>query len=653
MVDALGWGVQPGYYDVAGAWWPAPEATIATLLGAMGADDGDPPEGPTVIVAPGRPRPRLGVGELRLEDGGVIRVEGGWPAAVPLGYHRFVADGDDALPDPADDDGPGTPVIVSPGRCWLPDDLRHWGWAAQLYAARSTSSWGMGDLADLRGIGEWSAGQGAGVAIINPLHASLPVGGQQPSPYFASSRCFRNPLYLRIEEVPGADRLARLPELAAAGRALNADRHIDRDAVWALKSAALEEIFAAFTDDADFDRYRAEQGRGLRQYATFCALSELHGVGWEKWPVDVRRPDGAGIVPFAAGEAGARRIRYHSWLQWLLDQQLQAAGETIGLVQDLAIGADAGGADAWRWQDCMALGVRVGAPPDEFNPGGQNWALPPFDPWKLRSAGYRPFIELMQAGFRNAGGLRFDHVMGLFRLYWIPAGGSAKNGTYVRYPAHDLLDILALESHRAGAFVVGEDLGTVEDEVRIELKERGVLSYRLLWFEPTPPGSGEWPSQALAAATTHDLPTVAGLWTGSDVKTREKLGLPVNADAEASLLAKIRDWIGAEGDPPSHHVVERVYRLLGQAPCALVVATLDDAVPVEERPNMPGTVDEWPNWRIALPIPLEEIESGTLARAIAALLRRRVDPDAPAELVVEGGPTSATAKPAGQLSGST
>jgi 4-alpha-glucanotransferase len=611
--DAARWGIAPGYHDVAEVWHEAPQATIRALLDVMGADGDDPPPGSALIAAPGRPRPTFPRGGLRLEDGTTVAVDGEIPIDVPLGYHRFVAD-----------DGAETDLIVSPGRCFLPDDLLAWGWAAQLYASRSHASWGMGDLADLRRIGEWSAAKGARITLVNPLHAALPVGRQQSSPYFASSRCFRNPLYLRIEELPGADQLPDLAELAARGRALNGDRRIDRDAVWELKSAALEALFARFTGDLDFDRYREKQGQSLRQYATFCALSERYGLPWEKWPDEARRPDGPGIELFAAEAVAARRIRYHEWLQWRLDQQLRAASGVIGLVQDLAIGADAGGADAWRWQDCMALGVRVGAPPDEFNTAGQDWGLPPFDPWKLRSGGYRPFVELARAGMLAGGGMRFDHVMGLFRLYWIPVGASASEGAYVAYPYADLLDILALESHRAQALVVGEDLGTVEKSFRTELAARAVLSYRLVYFEDTPPGSGDWPRQALAAATTHDLPTVAGLWTGSDVAARLKNGVPTNEAAEAALRAKMRRWIDAADEEllPAE-AVRRVYGLLGAAPCALVTATLDDAIAVEERPNMPGTVDEWPNWCIALPQTLDEIEACPLAEAIATTLTAR------------------------------
>ncbi|HEX3539973.1 MAG TPA: 4-alpha-glucanotransferase [Acidimicrobiales bacterium] len=616
MTDAVRWGIEPGYHDVAGQWHDTPTATTDAILAIMGAEGDDPPPPAAIIAAPGRPHPHLVPGQLTLEDGTTVDVAGDLPYDLPLGYHRFRPF----------DDGAETPLIVGPGRCYLPDDLRLWGWAAQLYAARSRASWGMGDLADLRRLGQWSAAQGAGFALINPLHAALPVGPQQPSPYFASSRSFHSPLYLRIEEVPGARDLPDLASLAAAGQALNADRLIDRDEVWRLKSAALEELFDRFPGDAAFERYLADQGEALARYAVFCALCEEYGVPWEKWPVEVRRPDAEGVASFAATPTGARRSRYHAWLQWLFDRQLAAAGETIGLVQDLAIGADAGGADGWTWQDCIALDARVGAPPDEFNPDGQNWGLPPFDPWRLRAQGYRPFIELARAGLRHAGGMRFDHVMGLFRLFWIPEGATPAEGAYVRYPAGDLLDILALESQRAQAFVVGEDLGTVEPSCRTELAERRVLSYRLLWFESTPPDGGEWPRQALAAVTTHDLPTVAGVWTGADLAARQERGLPTNTESERALRDKLRRWTDVRDDEPVEEVIARVYRLLAAAPCALVAAALDDAVAVAERPNMPGTADEWPNWRIALPVPVEEIERRPLAASIAAALSGRGGP---------------------------
>jgi 4-alpha-glucanotransferase len=606
MPDPQRWGIDRGYLDAAQRWREPPQATLDAFLAAMGAEGPEPQAAPVVVTGPGREPAAIDAGQLVLEDGTTLAVDGPLPRDVPFGYHRFVPR----------DGGPITQVIVSPGRCRLPE-RRTWGWASQLYATRSWASWGIGDLADLRRLAGWSAGLGAGMVMVNPLHAALPVEPQESSPYFASSRCFKNPMYLRIEEVPGAGQLADVIELAAAGRALNRDRRIDRNAVWRLKSAALESLFAAFTGDPGFERFCDEQGAALRGYATFCALGEQHGFPWEKWPADVRRPNGAGIVPFAATKHGAQRIRYHSWVQWLLDGQLAGVSRSLGLVQDLAIGVAPGGADTWLWQDCFALGVRVGAPPDEFNTLGQDWGLPPLDPWRLRAAGYEPFVQTVRSGLHHGQGLRMDHVMGLFRLFWIPEGGSPTDGTYVRYPWSDLLDILALESHRAGAYVVGEDLGTVEDFVRAELQQRGVLSYRLLWFEPDPPDGGTWPQSALAAVTTHDLPTIAGLWSGADLAAQQALGLAPNHEAVAAVRAKVAAWIDADEEIPVTEVIERAYRLLGRGPCAVVTATLDDALAVEERPNMPGTTDGWPNWSIALPRPLEEIETAPLAVAIA------------------------------------
>jgi 4-alpha-glucanotransferase len=620
MPDPQRWGIERGYLDAEHRWREPPEASLEAFLAAMGAHGPEPQAAPVVVTGAGHEPAALDAGQLELEDGTTVAVDGPLPRDVPFGYHRFVPR----------EGGPVTQVIVSPGRC-RPPERRTWGWASQLYATRSWASWGIGDLADLRRLAGWSAGQGAGMVMVNPLHAALPGQSQEPSPYFASSRCFKNPLYLRIEEVPGAGSLPDVIELAAAGRALNQNRGIDRNAVWRLKSAALESLFAAFAGDPGFERFCNGQGASLRGYATFCALAERHGFPWEKWPADVRRPDAAGVARFAATRDGAQRIRYHSWIQWLLDLQLAGVSRSLGLVQDLAIGVAPGGADTWLWQDCFALGVRVGAPPDQFNTLGQDWGLPPLDPWRLRAAGYGPFIQTVRSVLRYGGGLRMDHVMGLFRLFWIPEGGSPTDGTYVRYPWSDLLDILALESDRAGAYIVGEDLGTVEDFVRAELQRRGVLSYRLLWFEPDPPDGGTWPQQALAAITTHDLPTVAGLWSGADLAAQQALGLAPNQEALAAVRDKVAAWIGADQETPLPEVIERAYRLLGRSHCAVVTATLDDALAVEERPNMPGTTEGWPNWSIALPRALEEIETAPLAHAIAAALGSASTPAAPCQ----------------------
>ncbi|MCU4183821.1 4-alpha-glucanotransferase [Acidiferrimicrobium sp. IK] len=611
MIDPKRWGVEPGYHDAMGAWREPGDEVVGEVLDAMGAQSGvDPYDGvPVLAVRLDHQLPPVAPGVLTLEDGATVRVDGQLPADLPLGYHQLHPDSD-AAP---------FPLIASPGRC--PDaGAPRWGWAAQLYATRSRASWGIGDLADLRRLARWSSGLGAGITLINPLHAAPPLTHQQPSPYFASSRCFANPLYLRVEDI-AAGSTDGIDELAAAGRALNAERRIDRDRVWALKSAALEGVFARFGGDPDFDRFCHERGSALLGYATWSALAEIHGVPWQEWPAELRRPDSAAVQAFSSSGEGPRRIRYHQWLQWHLDRQLAAAGAEGGLMQDLAIGVDAGGADAWVYQDTFADGMRVGAPPDEFNTLGQDWGLPPWDPWKLRDAGYRPFIETVRAGLRHAGGLRFDHVMGLFRLYWIPEDRSAAQGTYVRYPYWDLLNILALEAQRAGAFVVGEDLGTVEDHVRAELAERDVLSYRLLWFEPGPPTT--WPRQALGAVTTHDLPTVAGVWSGSDLDAQRRLELSPNEEGSEAMRAKLADATGSGDATPVEDVVDGAYRLLAEAPCAVVTATLDDALAVEERPNMPGTTTAWPNWSLALPSPIEDLETAPLALRIAEHLRRR------------------------------
>jgi len=491
----------------------------------------------------------------------------------------------------------------------------------QLYAARSTESWGMGDLGDLRRLGQWTSQElGGGLILVNPLHAAHPTLPQSDSPYFPSSRRFRNPLYLRVEDVDGAPALPDLESLVNAGRALNDQPHIDRDAVFRLKAQALEQIWERFTGDPAFDAWREAQGDALGDYAAFCVLAEEHGPDWRGWPEAARHPDGPDVAEVKRTQYG--RWRFHQWLQWLVDRQLQAASAEIGVMHDLAVGVDPAGADGWLWQDVLALDMAVGAPPDEFASLGQSWGLPPFDPWRLRGAGYHPFIQTIRATLGHAGGLRLDHVMGLFRLWWVPrSADSPAGGAYVRYCHDDLLDIVALECHRAGAYAVGEDLGTVEDHVREELARRRVLSYRLVWFEEKPPA--QYPEQALAAVTTHDLPTIAGLWTGSDLADQQTAGMEPNAEGTRQLRERLKHVAGVDGDAPVEEVITATYEALSRAPCMLLTAGLDDALGVQKRPNMPGTTDQWPNWRIPLPLPLEGVETAPGPRAVAAALDRR------------------------------
>jgi 4-alpha-glucanotransferase len=603
------WSIDDGYFDAMGTWRETSESTHRAIVAAMGGDpDAPPPAWPKVTVVRAGATARIAArGDLVCEDGTTTTLDRHLPADLPLGYHDLRAGG--AVP---------TRVIVVPPRCHLPRGFRIWGWAAQLYATRSRESWGIGDLADLRRLGRWSAGLGAGLILLNPLAAAAVTLPQQPSPYYPSSRRFRNPLYLRIEDVPGAAEAdGTLAGLAAAGRELNRERRIDRDRIFRLKTQALEALWRRFGDSAEFERFRRECA-GLHDYAVFCTLTEHHLRPWQRWPAEHRRPDAPGVSTFA--DAHAPRVAFHEWLQWLVDRQLAAAGAEIALMQDLPIGVDPDGADAWTWQDVLATGASVGAPPDRYIVAGQDWGVPPFAPHRLAAAGYEPFVQTVRAALRHAGGLRIDHVMGLFRLFWVPRGLTPADGAFVRYPADTLLGIVALESVRARAFVVGEDLGTVEEGVRERLAGQAILGYRVVWFEGDPPL--RYPELALAAVTTHDLPTIRGLWTGTDVQHQKAAGLTPNEAGLAEMRERLVAMTGVRADAPLQDVVETTHRLLAEAPCAVVTATLDDALLVEERPNMPGTLEPT-NWSLALPKPLEEIEGDRTVLAVARVLAAR------------------------------
>jgi len=604
------WGIEDSYEDAHGAPQTIAPEVVARLREIVGTPNGVA-SGPT-FVRQGE-SVTLPAGALRLDDGGELRLDGSaLPADVPTGYHELT---------PTSGDGARVQVIVSPRRCHLREEWRAWGWAVQLYASRSRASWGMGDLRDLTTLAEWSASRhDARFLMVNPLHAASPGLPQEASPYSPTSRRFRNPLYIRVEDVPGADVLGtRLDTFAQRGRALNGTRTIDRDAVLDLKLSALELIWERMRDDQRFERWLGEQGPALREFAMWTVLAERFGRTWREWPEEYRRPGTAAVEAFAA--ANLRRIRFHCWLQWSTQLQLDRASEHLAVIQDLPIGFDPDGADSWSWQDLVASEASVGAPPDEFNPAGQDWGLPPFVPWRLRKDGYRPFIETVRATMPRGGGLRIDHIMGLFRLWWVPQGESPRDGGYVRYPTSDLLDIIAIESERAGAVVVGEDLGTVEAGVREEMADRRILSYRLLWFEDDDPS--EWPPLSMAAVTTHDLPTVAGVWDGSDVKAQREMGVDPNEEGWAEIKSRVAGATATPEDAPGPVAVEAAYTLLARAPSVLLAATLDDAVAEPERPNMPG-VTERPNWCIALSQPIEELVEAPLAATVAETLRRAV-----------------------------
>jgi 4-alpha-glucanotransferase len=600
-------GIQTTYVDALGRRRSAPPESILAIERAM--------RGPALparrtLVVGARRQLHVGPAEILLEDGTTIAVDGRLPRDLPPGYHEILRRR-----------GQPARLIAAPSGCHVPDSLSTWGWAIQLYAARSRRSWGIGDLSDLRWLGRWAHGQGAGIALINPLAAVAPTFPQQASPYFPSSRRFRSPLYLRIEEVEGARETEGIGELARAAKRLNRDRLIDRDRVFELKSQALESIWRIVGKRANgaLDAFVREQA-GLDEFATFCALAERFGPSWRQWPAGLQHPSRPAVARAARDPKLRERIRFHQWLQYQVDRQLARASAVTPVMQDLPIGFDAAGADAWAFQDVLADGISVGAPPDEFNTRGQNWGLPPFVPDRLRAVGYEPFIQTIRACLRHAGGLRIDHVMGLFRLFWIPAGTEPAAGAYVHGHPDDLLAIVSLESQRANAVIVGEDLGTVEAATRRALAERNILSYRLLWFEKTPPS--RYPEQALAAISTHDLPTVAGLWSDSDLEVQRELGLSPNEAGTREIKSRVRRITGSTATTPAGEIVARLHESLAKAPSQILTATLDDAMAVEERPNMPATNDEWPNWRLALPQPIETLRTNRLAARIARALKR-------------------------------
>jgi 4-alpha-glucanotransferase len=600
--DPQAWGVDSWYFDYAGNENHAPAATIAAILNEMGAVDDHPSQSAPLVLTHGQEYYVHGQWHIALEGGQSQSGEGHLPQDLPLGYHRLSIDGSEQM------------LVVAPAKCLAPPDQKIWGWAMQLYASRSSRSWGIGDLRDLREFGALASGNGAELLLLNPLHAALVGEPQENSPYFPSSRSFRNPLYICVDEISGTEMVPEVAALAEEARRLNEQRIIDRNEVWRLKLAAFEAIWSKVGPTEQLERYMDDCGDALVSYATFCVLTEEFGRLWRQWPAELRHPQSEAVAKFRTDNN--ERVRFHAWLQMLLDTQLETASQSIPLVNDLAIGVDPGGADAWLWQDALALDMRVGAPPDQFNTLGQNWSLPPLDPWRLQGLEYEPFIQTVRANMKHASALRIDHVMGLFRLFWIPSGESPTFGTYVRYPANDLLSIVALESHRNGTYVVGEDLGTVEPEARAALSGFDILSYRLMLFEETQPHG--FPERSMAAFTTHDLPTMSGLWSGRDLQIQNDLELQPNEADTQAMLTKLDTWAGNPTN--SSEAIVAIHRLLAQASSALVTATLEDLLEVEERPNYPGTTTEYPNWSVALPALIDSLATHEGFKALSEML---------------------------------
>ena len=593
--DEDDWGITDGWWDTSGAWHATPDATRAALHRALGERDHEELGSSTWFVRPGETHQLWSPGDLRLEDGTVLAGIDQVPPDLPLGAHELWSDGPHL-----------TRLFVVPHTTRAL--RRGWGWAVQVATSRSTRSWGVGDLADLRLLAESSRNAGAMMLAHSPLGDTVPVLPQQPSPYFASSRRFHSPLYLRVEDVVGAVHAGEaVAAAAAAGRELNLGARIDRDRVWDLKLDALEAIWSASSAPRSVVA-AAPDDPLLVEHATFSALAETHGGGRGSFPDDCAGPGSPGVAAFAARHGD--RINFWTWVQLELDRQLAAAATAIPLVADLPVGFDPDGADAWSDHQLLATDCRIGAPPDAFNQLGQDWGLPPYVPWRLRDAGYRPWLETLRRNLRHADALRIDHVMGLFRLYCIPPECSPAQGAYVRQFGTELLDLACMEAERAGAALIGEDLGTVEPEVRAALGERGVSGYRVAWFEEHPPES--WPERSVAMLTTHDLPTVAGVVTGADETDRIAAGLAPDPDDLELLRVRLAELIrhplpepaGADAGTLTRVVVD-AYDRLGHAGSDLVLASLEDAMLTEHRPNLPGTTTEHPNWSVALPRPVD------------------------------------------------
>lgn len=619
---------------------PSPE-TLRAVLGALGVDASSPAavrEGlreaarraelprlpPVTVVRHGAPLSGPPGARVVLETPGGPRAldpEGRLPGDLPLGWHRLrdVGSGDSGLLAHVPD------RLAPPSRV---AERRVAGLMTQLYSVRSRASWGMGDLADLAALARFSAAAGAGFVLINPLHATEPTCPIRPSPYLPCSRRFASPLYLRIEEIPehaalperDRDQVARLaaPLRAGAGELAL----IDRDAVWQAKRQALELLRTIPTTEgrrAAYRRFAQREGQTLTDFATWCALTEEHGQMWRRWPAPLRDPRSPEVA--AEAERLADRVEFHRWAQWLLDEQLAAAqqaardaGMPVGVLHDLAVGANPDGADAWMYGHVLADGATVGAPPDDFNRLGQDWQQPPWHPGRLAEAGYVPYRDQVGFWLRHGGGLRADHVMGLFRLWWVPSGASAAEGAYVRYDHEAMVGILALEAHLADAVVVGEDLGTVEPWVRSYLASRGILGTSLLWFEAVADGSpkppSQWRAECLATVDTHDMPPVPEFVSGAHIALREQLGLlgQEPSEARAELSAKLEAWrrllidLGLLTSSASDvaALTAALHAFLARTPAHLVGLALTDLVGERRSQNLPGTDQEYPNWRVPL-----------------------------------------------------
>jgi 4-alpha-glucanotransferase len=705
-------GIEARYTDALGETREVSSETLLALIDAFGLPS-DPAQaqrklqeeqqllplglGASYVVPAEETRPKLVLRlparcrqllwTCRLEDGGQclgrVVVESArkgepfilaLPSGLPLGYHQLELE--------AAGENAGTMLIVAPDCCYLPAQLepgaRSWGISCQLYGLRSERNWGMGDFTDLAELARAAGSSGAAVVGINPLHALFTAEPRHVSPYSPSSRLRLDYLYIDVTAVPGftedetAHALMQEEWFGATHWAARSAELIDYGAVAACKRPVLEALFRRFqskelntdgTAKSDigqrFRNFQRDGGRSLTDFAIFEALHEYYlrerrQFSWRDWPVPMRNPRSPEVADFAA--AHCDRIEFFQFLQWEADRQLAAAvrgaGLSIGLYRDLAVGADPHGAEAWADQELVAPGASIGAPPDALSRGGQNWGLAPVNPLVLRRQGFRPFIESLRANMRHAGILRIDHVMSLNRLYWIPSGMKAKAGAYVKYPFHDLLRLVALESRRHACAVVGEDLGTVPEGFRDTMLSANVLSYRIFVFERRRDGSfvppAEYPPLAAASTATHDLATLKGFWLGADIDWRIRLGLyPDSSAREAEVAARHRDrrlllsalvgegllapirigeFLPEGGEPVySHELGDAILCYLARSRARLMLVQLEDVLSETEQANIPGTTDAHPNWCRHLSQTLEQIlAGGSLHRAASMVKEERL-----------------------------
>lgn len=569
-------------------------------------------------------------------DSGYQDVFGRWHAASPQTLGRLIEALSAGAASPPHLECP--PLPAHPMRCWQGDGRRLWALSVQLYAVRSHRNWGHGDFTDLARLIEIAGASGASAIGLNPLHALFPDRPSHASPYAPNSRLYLNPLYVDVEAIP------EFPGVAAAGLTgelakLRAGDLIEYDGVAKAKLHGLQLAYEQFAKSAakdrraDFDAYRAEAGETLLRFACFEVLRQVNAPkAWRDWPQPLRSPGRADLEAFRRAHLSA--CEFQEFIQWVADRQLRACLDTarkcgmpIGLYTDLAVGIDPSGADAWSRQDAVVSAVSIGAPPDEFNRAGQDWGLAPFNPLTLSQDDFAPLRQLMRAAMRHAGAIRLDHVMGLERVFMIPHGMSAGDGAYVHYPLEPLLRVIGEESCRHRCIVIGEDLGTVPEGFREQINDWGIWSYLVMMFERDDSGAfrgiDHYAANALVTFNTHDLATYAGWRSFSDLKLKRSLGIDPGESDEARwrALGMLDEVLRQNGI--ARHDLYSVATFLSRTRSRLLTVSLEDLLGLVDQPNIPGTVDEHPNWRRRLPVSVEHIASAIDVEALKIATRER------------------------------